>query len=217
MLWTALQYLEANHIAGDYAEFGVWRGDTLATAFHFAKGRARLAEARFIAFDSFEGFPKLRDADIHPTFQAGGRSFSLEDFLRQIGSRGVPNDRLTTYKGWFADSLAFGGTADLQVPDDSFSLVWADCDLYESTRDMLPFVARKIRPGGIIAFDNWFCFDADPLRGEQRAVNEFLADSADTALIPFYRFGWHGQSFVWHCRTTPRREIPESLEVVSHL
>jgi O-methyltransferase len=198
MLYTALAYLEANKIGGSYGEFGVWLGSTFATAFRFSCRRSHFNDMRFYAFDSFEGFPKLSAHDIHPMFKTGGRAVGQDAFEKRIFGLGMPRDRVKIYPGWFAKSLAAGSAADRDIPDQSLAMVWADGDLYESTRDLLPFIARKIKPGGVIAFDNWYCFDGHPAKGEQRALYEFLGGHSDLILVSFFQFGWHGQSFIWH-------------------
>lgn len=198
MLLTGISYLEANKIQGHYAEFGVWRGDTLATAYRFIKKRPFFDKMIFFAFDSFQGFPELKGLDIHPMFQTGNRAFSIEKFQDNVSRLGVAIERLRIYPGWFSETLAPGTLADSDIPDQSLSFIWADCDLYESTRDILPFIWSKAKSGAVIAFDDWFCFDANPDKGVQLAVREFGLMNPSFTLVPFFRFGWHGLSFILH-------------------
>ena len=202
ILWLALHYIASSRLVGDYAEFGVWRGDTFATAYHFCKHLTgtfpALGSVWFHAFDSFEGFPDLHDDDVYPQFEKGGRAFSLDQFNALIAQRQVPIDRITVTKGWFSETLRPGAPSDSLIADQSLAIAYVDCDLYESTRDVLPYLKRKMTQGGVIIFDDWFCFAGHPLKGEQKACREFLATNPEVVLVPFQRFGWHGHSFIFH-------------------
>jgi hypothetical protein len=57
-----------------------------------------------------------------------------------------------------------------------FSLVHVDCDIYESTIDVLDylFANNHISDGGAIFFDDWNCGAASPDLGERRAWNEMV-------------------------------------------
>lgn len=197
-LWTAIRYLQANKVVGNYAEFGVWRGDTLATAYRLARGLSGALEPPFYAFDSFAGFPELHEKDRHPQFEAGGRSFSRARFEANLRDRGVNLEHVRTYSGWYRESLALGAQADGEIPEGKFALAFCDADLFESTSEILPFLAPRMMCGGLVLFDNWNCFGADPSRGERAAVADFLSKRSDVELIPVYSFDWHGVAFAWH-------------------
>lgn len=182
----------------------MWQGSTFATAYHLAEyvGRSipllKFSSMKFHAFDSFEGFPEPKGDDVHPQFQEGGRASSLDQFNALIAQRQVPMDGITVTKGWFSDTLRPGTASDSLIADQSLAIAYVDCDLYESTRDVLPFLRRKMIQGGVIIFDDWFCFAGHPLKGEQKACREFLAANPEVVLVPFQRFGWHGHSFIFH-------------------
>lgn len=201
LLWNSFQYLGNNRMAGSYCEFGVWRGDTFATAIRMVDKLESafpcLKPTRFNAFDSFEGFQEPKGKDKHPLFQAGGRAFSTAQFVHLAKSRGIEPSRYRMIQGWFNQSLPRCiGSDDV----GEIALAYVDCDLLESTRDVLPYIASRMIKGGVVAFDNWFCFAGDPSSGEQGALNEFLAANRSVTLIPFRNFGWHGRAFLWHSR-----------------
>ena len=200
MIRIASQYLASSNIAGDYAEFGVWRGDTFATAYKYISRIPKLSKIKYHAFDSFEGFPDPKGIDIHPIFQKSGRSFDSSSFLKRLRSRKVPDDIIRIYPGWFSDTCKIGSMADTTINDQSVCMAWFDGDLYESARDCLPFIFKKLIPGGLVIFDDWNCFEADPSKGERRAVSEYLANNPECILVPFNTFGWHGVSFIYHRR-----------------
>jgi hypothetical protein len=41
ILWLAFTYVRYSRLIGEYAEFGVWRGDTFATAYYLAQHISR--------------------------------------------------------------------------------------------------------------------------------------------------------------------------------
>ena len=198
----ALQYAGASHIYGNYVEFGVWRGDTFASAFHFSeymnKQFPKFKEMNFYALDSFEGFPELKGDDNFPQFKEGGRAYSLEAFNENMKEKGVDMNRVKSAKGWFSDTLVKGGKVDNDIKEDSISLAYIDCDLYESTADVMKFIGPKMMSGGLMMFDDWYCFAGDPAKGQQRAIREFLKANPTYALAPFREFHWHGNSFIFH-------------------
>lgn len=210
ILWLSLTYIGSNKLVGDYSEFGVWRGNTFATACHLAKNLATsfrtLSSMRFHAFDSFEGFPEPQGDDVCPLIQKGGRSCNLDQFKMHIARLQVPMDRITVTKGWFSDTLRLGAAADRVIADQSLAIAYVDCDLYESTRDVFSCLKRKMMPGGVIIFDDWFLFSAHPLKGEQKACREFLVTNPGIVFVPFQRFGWHGHSFIFHALDKDQRE-----------
>ena len=217
ILWTALRFVSGSRLQGDYAEFGVWRGDTFATAIRFAQRLSKIyapfKEMKFHAFDSFEGFPELKGADRYPQFETGGRSYGLEQFYARIDKYKVSRERVTANKGWFSDTLQPGGEADRLIPDQSLTLVYMDADLYESTRDVLPFVRKKAKSGAVIIFDNWFLFAGHPLKGEQKATREFLKEHPEVVFVPYKRFGWCGQSFVYHVLDDEQQQAIHPLSI----
>jgi O-methyltransferase len=202
ILWDGLNYLHHNKIAGDYAEFGVWRGFTFGTAFHFASKLANqknlLGKMRFLAFDSFEGFPELKGDDNYPGFIQGGRNCSVEDFRKSVGAMRVPDSKISIYKGWFSETLKTGNVADKEIGKQSIAFAYVDCDLYESTAEVMLFLKDKMAPGGLVVFDNWFCFGGHPNKGEQRALREFIDANTNVAFSFFKDFGWHGRGFIYN-------------------
>jgi|WetSurMetagenome_2_1015567.scaffolds.fasta_scaffold395504_1 O-methyltransferase len=202
IIWEGMEYLTYNKIFGDYAEFGVCEGKTFGTAYHFfdqTKDKfPEIKKMTFHAFDSFEGFQELKGNDRGSIFVAGGRAASTEVFYETMKKMKVPNDRIKTHNGWFSETLKNNGMADQIIKDASLSFAYVDCDLFESTKDALPFLEKKLLPGAMVAFDNWFCFGAHPEKGEQGALNEFLNTRPKIKMNPFGRFGWHGFAFIYN-------------------
>lgn len=149
------KYLEE----GDYFEFGVFRGETTVKAFHWLQSSKKSRDTHLHLFDSFEGMPKNNEGN---EFFKGCLACSLEEFKKIIPI----SDKIHIYKGWFKD-------LKLKLKNKA-KLIYIDCDLYESTVDVLNFCIPLIQDGTIIIFDDWYCFNADSNKGEQKAFREWL-------------------------------------------
>ncbi len=56
-------------------------------------------------------------------------------------------------------------------------LVHIDCDLYSSTKTVLENISRKLTPGTVVVFDEWWGYPGCE-EHEQRAWKEFVEDTA---------------------------------------
>lgn len=195
MLKTALRYIKLSQIQGDYLEFGIFRGETLAAAFHLAK-RNGLEAMRLRGFDSFEGLPlpKGVDAKGEYQFQGGDYRCSEEDVRARLKNSGVDISTVDLYAGWFDATLANENRNQIGV--QRAALVWIDCDLYESTVPVLNFITPYLQDGAILVFDDWYCFRARRDMGEQKAFSEWLAKNPQLSAQQYHRFGWHVNSFI---------------------
>jgi len=171
-------------VPGDVAECGVFRGGTLVPM-TLDTVQAGLDKTVF-GFDSFEGFDESVRVDIElggqpdHTRQVGGFSNTSEDLVRRKLSWLGLESKSVLHKGYFETTLA-------QAADRSFSFVHLDCDLYESYRTCLEFFYPRLRPQGIVLFDEY----EDPSwPGCTRAVDEFMAsvpEQIETIELDNYR------------------------------
>ena len=122
-------------VDGFYAEFGVYRGASLAFI-------ANRIDAVIYGFDSFEGLPSDWFLDYGQGF------FSLAGQSPRIDTA-QQNFRLL--KGWFADSLP-GFTAQIDGPA---AFLHIDCDIYDSTCTVLEGLAPRLVPGTVIVLAEW--------------------------------------------------------------
>ena len=151
---------------------------------------------RFFGFDSFAGLPEIGEIDRseNDAFYRGQYACSKQDVVRNLDSKGVDWRRTFLVEGYYADTLnpALKARHGLQ----GAGIVLVDCDLYESTAQVLEFIEDLLRDGTIVMFDDWNCFEGDDDRGQRRAMREFLSRHAGWWMENFFSYGIYGQVFV---------------------
>lgn len=180
---------------GDYLEFGTWRGNAFVNAMKSAE-RMGFKKMQFYAFDSFEGLPKLSsEAEAkYNHFYEGQFACSQEEFQKILDQSHVDTSRVILTPGFFNDSLTPELRESLSIAHAS--IVWIDGDLYESTIPVLNWITPLIHTGTFICFDDWFSFGGDPMAGEIRAANEWLAANPQIKLIEYRDFRAEGKVFL---------------------
>lgn len=165
----AVQRLLDEHIAGSFAEAGVYRG-------HLSSFLHRLAPERtYYLFDTFEGFPQQ---DLEPGV-AEDRRFSdtsVDLVLHTIGD----TENIVVRKGYVPETFA-------GLEHEQFAFVLLDLDLYRPTAAGLEFFYPRLVPGGYLAIhdynnpeSNWAC---------KRAVDAFMKDKPEYIIELADRFG----------------------------
>jgi len=192
MSFTAFGYVANNKIKGDYVEFGVFDGRGIVEAYYCAE-KFGLHGMRLWAFDSFSGLPEIKGEDDGGTFVEGEFSSSRTNFENNIRKYGVAKSRVEIVEGYFDKSLA----QEQGNYPDHIAIAWVDCDLYESTVPVLQFLTDRLVDGAILIFDDWFCFNGAPDKGEQRACAEWLARNPEIRLIEYRNYHWSGKSFIF--------------------
>ena len=191
--------LSRTHVEGDYLEFGVFRGETFRNAILGAQQSYRGATARrfagrFIAFDSFQGLPRVASTGdgINP-YSAGEFAASRATFERTLG-RLLTQYPVEIVSGWFDDTLTAETAQRLQLRRAAF--VNVDCDLYESTVPLLRFITPLLQTGTILYFDDWFSYRGAMDQGEARAVSEWLERNPAIRLVDYRNVGLTGKMFI---------------------
>jgi hypothetical protein len=124
----------------DYLEFGVYKGHTILNLW---SAHHPHPESRLIGFDSFEGLPE----DWKPGHAWGGKG--------TFNAGGIPHTtdpRVQFVKGWFHESIP---TFMKTFYPRHRILLHCDADLYSSTMWALFFCSPFIRPGTLLAFDEF--------------------------------------------------------------
>ncbi len=186
-LQTAIEFSVKNNVEGDYLEFGVFEGESFVYAYHwindYRQGQREFLRRqgiapkpgespRFFAFDSFEGLPAVVDRDVPPHWRDKAYNCSLERFLGNLKKAGVDPSRVIPIQGYYNQSLT--GECRQAHAMKRAAIVHIDCDLYESTVDVLNFVGPLLVDGSVIVFDDWFYYRAHPNKGERGAFSAWL-------------------------------------------
>jgi hypothetical protein len=149
--------LEAVSLDGLFLEFGVHRGASL----RFIAARTK---SQVHGFDSFEGLPA----------HGAGTNWTRSQFDRKGALPAVPAN-VTLHKGLFKDTLP--GFPEAHQGQVAFAHI--DCDLYDSTKEVLSALAPCFAARSVLVFDEWFNFPGWR-QHEFKAFHEFIGASGFT-------------------------------------
>lgn len=167
----ACQLIEANHVAGDVVECGVWRGGNIILA-------RRLCPDRVCwLFDTFAGMANPCEYDVSrggvKQISEGKDAVSMLQVLRNFEETGTYEPgKLRFVIGAVEDTLISG-----PLPDQ-IALLRLDTDWYQSTKIELEVLWPRLAPGGVLIVD-----DYGHWLGCRKAVDEFLT-------VPFTRIDY---------------------------
>jgi hypothetical protein len=154
-----------DHVPGDMAELGVYRGNSAAVLAYYA----RMHYKNLVLFDTFEGFDQrdLMGVDRSRNFEFADTS--LDQVRDLVGDQGV-----TFVPGRFPQSIP----SDLYA--SRFCLAHIDCDLYEPAKAGLEFFYPRLSPGGLLILHDY----ANPYwEGIKRAMDEYCTRIPERPLI----------------------------------
>lgn len=161
-----IKHCLADGVAGDFAELGVWRGNSAAVLAHFAA----LNDRHVYLFDTFTGFDArdLRDVDGHRSTQFA--ETSLDAVRRTVG-----HEAHTTYiQGFFPESVTPAAERA------TYAVVNIDCDLYAPTRAALEFFYTRLARGGILFLHD---YASGIWPGVTQAVDEMRAKTGEALVL----------------------------------
>lgn len=210
MLAQAFEFCKINAIEGDYFEFGVWQGKT----FGYARAMARrygYGPLTFRAFDSFQGLPAVEPGD-YEIWQEGQFAFGRSEFERVLSQKGFERSDYQIVEGFYNDSLNQELIESLEKQSVKASIVYIDCDLYESTRDVLAFIGPFLQDGTVICFDDFFNYRGRADMGEQKAFEEYKAQTPFLSFRPYMPYSPLGMSFIVQkqAEPAPQSTAPDS-------
>ena len=159
-IFQSLCYLVESGIQGAVVEFGVFEGGT--TAF-IAQTLQRLGVLpKIYGFDTFEGVPPKRsvlDQFEEDKYRLNDYE-SVRRYLEPLGVTLVRGDISETYREIEGVPLMFS---------------FFDTDNYSPTRTSLDLCFEQTQPGGILAFDHYFCDERwVETIGERIAIKQVL-------------------------------------------
>ncbi len=164
-------------VPGDVAECGIFRGSSLAAI--AAKLRSLGSRKGLWAFDSFEGLPEPKAPDANllngVQNQKAAKGYfgntSIDLVKRKLDAVGYEGP-VHIVPGWFQDTLSKAPKA--------LSLVFLDCDFYESYQLCLRELWPRLSVGGVMVFDEYYSIKYP---GARKAIDEFFADKADKPVL----------------------------------
>lgn len=154
-------------VGGDFAELGVWRGNTAAILAHFASRNGR----KVWLFDTFEGFDAKDlegvDASVPQIFS----DTSVGVVQEVIGSASSCCEFI---KGYFPGSFVEPYT------EQSFALVSLDCDLYKPMAAGLELFYSRMPKGGMFFLHD---YSSKCWPGTTEAVDEFCKRTGEFPIL----------------------------------
>lgn len=155
-------------VEGDYVELGCYKGDTsLMLAELLVEKSVDNSAKKLWIYDSFEGLPKKGEKDeseVGKDFQQGELAVTKKEVKARFLRAGllVP----VIKKAWFNELTE----ADLP---EKIAFAFLDGDLYESIKDSLRLVEKKVCIGGAIVVHD---YNNPALPGVMKAVDEWLEE-----------------------------------------
>jgi O-methyltransferase len=162
-----IQRIEKDAVPGDFAELGVYKGDS-ARIIHM------MAPDRMLhLFDTFEGFTgtdlQSESGEASTYTSKNFSDTSVNKVLKKIGGN---SEKITLHPGYFPESAT-------GMENKTFALVNLDADLYNPTKAGLEFFYPRLSPGGVI-----FIHDYNyKWEGLLKAVNEFMLTVPETPVL----------------------------------
>ena len=156
----------ADGVAGDFAELGVWRGNSAAVLAHFAAQNGR----HVYLFDTFTGFDArdLRGVDGHHGAQF--TETTLDAVRKTVG-----HEAHTTYvPGFFPESVTPA------TERATYAVVNIDCDLYAPTIAALQFFYPRMARGGILFLHD---YASGIWPGVTQAIDEMRATTGESLVL----------------------------------
>jgi O-methyltransferase len=185
-----LRELEPREEFGDYLEFGVSRGTSLACV-HRVLQRENLKQVRLIGFDSFQGMPPGSDVE----GWVEGAFYSTQAASRRyLESQGVSFTRVILVEGWFSQTLNPQTRADLKL--GKASLIMIDCDIYSASKEALAFCEPHISEHAVIMFDDWGAALKNGTIGQKEAFEEFVEAHPNMRAEPLSAYSENSRVFL---------------------
>ena len=120
-----------------------------------------------IGLDSFQGMPAITNQDNAQKCSpwVGSENGKAIDVYTSYSMIAADTKNLKLLEGWFEDTIP----ANIHL-FDNLDILRIDSDFYKSVKYCLETLYDKVRPGGVIIFDDWH-FNPD---GVRTAAAEFL-------------------------------------------
>jgi hypothetical protein len=144
-----------NKIDGDFAEVGVYKGNSSSVLIHYAKKSNRTV----YLFDTFEGFDKKDLIGVDQNKKVEFQDNSLNNVKNFLG-----NENVSYEVGYFPE------TFDNDRHNRKFAVLSFDVDLYEPMKNCLNYFYPLLSVGGIIFIHD---YSSGHWNGAKKALDEF--------------------------------------------
>jgi hypothetical protein len=169
-LWSLILNIKqilSEGIEGDFAELGVWRGNTAAVLAYYAQASGR----RVFLFDTYEGF---KEEDLVGV-DANKKSEFADTSVEMVkGVVGVERGQCHYVKGHFP------GTISDEHQRTTYAVVGLDCDLYEPMKAGLEFFYPRMSKGGVLFLHDYSSLYWD---GAKKAIDEFCRKVGEFVML----------------------------------
>jgi O-methyltransferase len=164
--WIQVNRLKNEQIIGDFAELGVYKGDSARIIHFMDPGRI------FHLFDTFSGFAaedlKVETGEASTYTSLNFSDTDPESVLKFIGG----NTNIKIHQGYFPEITD-------NLDEATYALVNMDADLYNPTRAGLAYFYRRLAPGGVILIHDY----NNKWPGIMKAVDEFSKEIPEVPIL----------------------------------
>ena len=170
-LWSFIlnisQIIDEN-IQGDFAELGVWRGNTAAVLAHVAAKNDR----QVYLFDTYEGFSEKDIKGIDGEKDVTSFNNTSIDVVKEV----IGDDAKCCHfiKGYFPESVTE------YHKSLTYAVVSLDCDLYEPMKAGLVFFYPLMPKGAIFLLHD---YSSRQWAGAKLAIDEFCKETGEYIIL----------------------------------
>ncbi len=169
-LWSLILNIKqvlSENIQGDFAELGVWRGNTASVLAHYAA----ISDRKVYLFDTFEGFNTNDLQGVDKNKPMAFDDTSVEMVKNVIGQS---SDRCVFVKGYFP------ATVSEELKIKTYAIVSLDCDLYAPMKAGLEFFYPLMSKGGFLFIHDYSSGFWD---GAKKATDEFCVEHGEFVVL----------------------------------
>ena len=145
-IYSVWANIKMDGLEGDYLEFGILKGKSLMHSYKCSK-RLKISNKKFYGFDSFEGFP----VENHKFFIGDNFSTNYQKVINTFKKY----KNIVIFKGFFSETIKTEEVKNIE----SIAFAFIDCDIYESSKTIFPFIKERIVSGGFIMIDDFTSID----------------------------------------------------------
>lgn len=166
LLLNARKVIE-DGIEGDFAELGVWKGNSAALLAEVGQ----LNKRKTFLFDTFEGFD---DRDIKGLDEMRHKGQFQDTSIDYVKATVGFKTSVQYIKGFFPQSIPD------ELKDSRFSLVHIDCDLHDPMKAALEFFYPRMSRGALMIMHD---YHSGSWPGATEAINAFCAVTGESLMI----------------------------------